>query len=250
MKYLESYQFVFRSPKWLQNLLICTVAPMVPVVGPMVVLGYQFDIIQALHTHGDRDYPEFDFNRLMNYLLRGLWPFLVQLIVSLPLAMFFMVAYFVFIIGIVSSAAPGGDGSAVEGWLIFGGCAIAVYLVLAVAVSMVALPMILRAGLMMDFAAGFSWPYVRDFLQRMWQTELLVALFLVGTGMVVIMVGFMLFFVGIYPAAALIHFASCYLMFQLYQEYLRRGGQEFPLPVEKAPPKERTEDNTPGENRP
>src|SRR5205823_5875994 len=107
MNYMESYRFLFRSPKWGMNLLLCAVAPFVPIAGAMVLFGYQFDIIEYLHRHGDGDYPDFDFDHLMDYLKRGAWPFLVQMIVMLPLILLYMVCYFVFWFGIMMSAVPG-----------------------------------------------------------------------------------------------------------------------------------------------
>jgi hypothetical protein len=60
--------------------------------------------------------------------------------------------------------------------------------------------------------------------------------------MVVVLVGLLLLFVGIYPAAALVHFASIHMLYQFYDEYLRRGGEELPLPVEPAPAPARYDD--------
>jgi len=88
MKYMESYRFLFRSPNWITNLLLCTVAQFVPVIGPMVFLGYQFEIIEFLHRRGDGDYPDVDLDRLNRYLGRGAWLFLVHLVVYLPLIPF------------------------------------------------------------------------------------------------------------------------------------------------------------------
>src|SRR5260370_6040747 len=94
MNYLQSYGFLFRSPKWAQNLLLCTVAPFVPVAGAMVVLGYHFDIIEALHRRGDRDYPDFDFYRLLHYFTRAASPLLVSLVPGLPPVGLVLVLFF------------------------------------------------------------------------------------------------------------------------------------------------------------
>jgi Protein of unknown function (DUF4013) len=235
MNYLQSYGFLFRSPKWAQNLLLCTVAPFVPVAGAMVVLGYHFDIVEALHWRGDRDYPDFDFDRLLHYLTRGAWPFLVQLIVVLPLVGLFLVLYFAFGFGVMTAILPGGDPSQLPLVLALGGCALAFCILVDLVAALFLLPMVLRAGLMSDFGAGFSWPFIRDFLRRTWLPALLAELFLALTGTAVVVAGLLLCGVGIYPAAALLSFARAYLLYELYEEYLRRGGVEIARGVEPAP---------------
>jgi hypothetical protein len=50
---------------------------------------------------------------------------------------------------------------------------------------------------------------------------------------VVLILGLLLCFVGVYPAAALIQMAQTHLMVQLYREYLDRGGE--PLPEKHEP---------------
>src|SRR5262245_15872278 len=87
MNYLRSYQFLFDSPKWLTNLLAGTVALLVPIVGPMVFLGYLFEIIEAMHLQGEARYPDFNTNRLSKYLNRGAWPFLADMVVRLVFGM-------------------------------------------------------------------------------------------------------------------------------------------------------------------
>src|SRR5438552_8247720 len=91
MKYLYAYRFVFESPKWTTNLLVAIVCHLVQVVGPIVFLGYGFDMIETLYRRKEYRYTNFDINRIMQYLERGLWPFLVQLVVSLPIALILMV---------------------------------------------------------------------------------------------------------------------------------------------------------------
>jgi len=231
MKYLESYKFLWRSPNWGMNLLLCAIAPIVPIAGAMVVLGYSFDIIEALHRDGDRDYPDFDMNRLVPYLQRGVWPFLVQLTVTLPLVLLFFVLYIAFYIGLIVSVVPA-QGSTQGGptWLtgvvlLLGACALLFFIALELAVGLCLVPMVLRSGLKGDYVSGFSWPFIKDYLRRMWGTTLLSELFLGLTGAVLIMAGEMMCFVGIFPAQALFHFAQTYMLFQLYEEYLRRGGE-------------------------
>jgi hypothetical protein len=237
MKYLESYRYLFRSPKWLMNLLLCVVAAFVPIAGAMVMLGYHFEIIETLHLRGDKDYPDFDFNRLLNYLLRGAWVFLVQMILSLPLIVLFLPSYLALWLGFMSSLQPHGgplEPSTATVCMIIGGIGLLVFFLAQIFLYLVMVPMSLRAGLAQDLKAAFSWPFIRDFVSKMWLETLLSELFLGVTGSLLIIGGMLLFCVGLYPAAALVQFARAYLWYELYQLYLERGGTAIALQVQPA----------------
>jgi hypothetical protein len=51
-------------------------------------------------------------------------------------------------------------------------------------------------------------------------------------GMLLVMVGYMVFCVGAYAAIALIFVAQAHMYYQLYELYLARGGEPIPF---KAP---------------
>ncbi len=232
MKYMESYRFLFRSPNWVTNLLLCTVAQFVPVIGLMVFLGYHFEIIEALHQRGDGDYPDVDLDRLNQYLKRGAWVFLVQFVVGLPLISLSMFLYFGSWIGIVMVASPRGNPAMVLPLLAFVVCGLLLLVLLSLALHIILVPMTLRAGLLSDFNSAFSWAFIRDFLSRTWLTCLLAETFLFVTGAPLVIAGVVFFFIGAYPAATLILFARTYLLYELYEEYLRRGGMEIRPPAE------------------
>jgi hypothetical protein len=246
MNYFESYQFLFRSPKWVANLLVCAIAPIVPIAGNMVVIGYHFEIIEALHLRGREKYPDFDFNRLLKYLVRGAWPFLVQLVVGLilmlvPIALL-LICYFGLLISIAAAApqkgggSPAGSSSAPIVWALLLSASWLFLMLVSVLSQIVLVPMTLRAGLMQDFGAGFSWPFVRDFMGRTWGKTLLAGLFLVVTATPLMILGLLLCILPAYLAGAWVSLAEAYLHFELYEEYLKRGGMEIPLQVETAKP--------------
>jgi hypothetical protein len=243
MNYLESYRFIFRSPKWLTNLLICAVAILVPIAGPMVLFGYQFDILEALHLRGRETYPDFDFNRLGKYLIRGAWPFLVQLVMGLILGIvpgiLVGTCYLGFLLNMLTQGPGGGPpvpSPSAPLWGALLGTSFLFAVLVGILGQVLLIPMTLRAGLMQDFAAGFSWPFLRDFMGRMWGKTILAELFLIVTAFPLEILGMLLCFVGLYPAVAWIALARGYLMFELYEEYLKHGGMEIPLRVETPPP--------------
>ncbi len=233
MQYLKSYQYLFDSPRWLLNLLLTMLCFLVPVAGDMVRLGYHYEIIQAMHLKGEDDYPDFDFNRLGAYFLRGLWVWLVQVIVMLPLAV--VGAVFGFACSIVVVAVTAGGKTEPSPWVLV---VIALLDIVVMGgggllVALVSVPMSLRAGLSQDLGAAFSWPFIRDFIGRVWLEIILVHLFLALTGTVIVLAGFLVFCLGMYPAVALVSFAHAHLVHQLYELYLQRGGTAIALQVER-----------------
>ena len=100
-------------------------------------------------------------------------------------------------------------------------------------------PLALRAGLMQDFGAAFNWQFARDFLGRMWGVTLLADLFLIFSAMVLQLVGMLAFCVGWIVVIPLVQLAQAYLLWELYEEYLRRGGAEVALQVQAVEPVDR-----------
>ena len=64
-------------------MLLGAVCALIPILGPIVYLGYLTEVIVAQHRHGEESFAAFDFDYFGRYLSRGLWPFLVQLVAGL-----------------------------------------------------------------------------------------------------------------------------------------------------------------------
>lgn len=229
LQYAEAYAYVFRNQNWPMNLLLCGVCQLIPIIGPIVMIGYQFEIIEALYRHRGAGYPDFDFNSFVEYLKRGLWPFLVNVIVgavvSVPLSFLFMMIS-------LASALIGLHGPPAFSILGMGTGALTTAAGL-VLVSFLVVPIFLRAGLTQDLSAAFDLEFVKHFVKVMWKEMLVGALFMVGSGMAAAAVGLLVCCVGVYAAAALIMLAQANLYYQLYRIYLARGGM--PIPLKGAP---------------
>jgi len=85
MNCLTSITDFFESPKWMMNLLLAGVCFLIPIVGPMVVIGWLITGFWGRPDQSPRTFPDFDFNLFATYIERGLWPFLVGLVASLVL---------------------------------------------------------------------------------------------------------------------------------------------------------------------
>ncbi|HWG47680.1 MAG TPA: DUF4013 domain-containing protein [Gemmataceae bacterium] len=264
MRYLQSYGFVFSNRNWGANVMFAILCSLIPAIGPIVLIGYFFEVIEFLlgSRPSERDkasdypldairaadypsdafsarplnvlpadpdpetqaYPDFTFDRFSEYLMRGVWPFLVRLIVSLPVALLFPL---VFMMGMIGIGVSGGTDSGVGVAIFFIGIFL-VSILVGILIGVLSTPLYLRAGLSRDFGSAFSMPFFRDFLRRVGKELVLAELFLAGTSSALSLLGVMACYVGIFPALALIMFAHHHLEFQLYKLYLERGG----IPVE------------------
>jgi hypothetical protein len=92
----------------------------------------------------------------------------------------------------------------------------------------------IRAALLQDFGAAFALPWVRDFVARTWKAILLETVFLWLTAIPLMVLGYLMCFIGVYPAAALLTIAHWHLNLQIYRLYLARGGA--PLAAKGFPP--------------
>ena len=229
MRYMEAYNYIFAHPEWTTNVLLSSVCSLIPVIGNIVLLGYQYEIVEAMHRFPGQLYPKFDFGRFSQYLMRGVWPFLVNLIVSVLLQVPIQCGNFT-LMGLSAAAGQGGDNDAAGiaigvGFLVF----MLFVIVLSIAVGLAMFPMLLRAGLSQDFGQAFKFAWIKDFLAKMWVELLLTILFLMATGTLVAMLGMLACCIGLIPAAVIIMMASAHLVGQLYMLYLSRGGEPIPL---------------------
>lgn len=208
------------------HLLIGAACQFIPIVGPLVLMGYLYIVIEAKHRHGDAQFPDFDFDRLGGYLVRGVWPFLAAIVASLPLILLIVPAFVVIAFLPVVSRQNGEPPVAAIALVI---SAALLLMLLSFAWQFVTMPIVLRAGLSQDFGTAFSLEFVRDFLRRVWKEWALSVLFLLITAPLVILAGVLLLCIGIYAAAVLLTFAQCHIQYQLYELYLQRGGTPIPL---------------------
>jgi hypothetical protein len=223
MEYMRSVQFIFDRKNWLTNVLLGGVCMLVPIVGPMVFMGYLFEVIDALKRDPEhKDYPDFDFNRLMDYLSRGVWPFLMQLVVGLIIGV-----PLVLVFGALSclGAIVAGSSKTPEILVVFQLLAYALLFVGIIASIFVTFPAQLQAGLAREFNFSGMIAFVKDFNKRVFKELLISILFLVAIAIVAEFVGLALFCVGIYFTIAAVVMAQFHLKFQLYMLYLDRGGE-------------------------
>jgi hypothetical protein len=218
MRYLHSYLYLFESPKWLKLVGIGALSSLVPIVGPIVFLGYLYGMVADLRHRGEGRPPDFDLNRLMAYLMRGLWPFLVQMVVGMVANVILVPIVLAVMFGCVSVwGMP-------EGLLISYAFILPISIFFGCLLQVVLIPMSLRAAYHLDFASAFDGTYVKDFIRRVGKELVISQLFLFATALGLGIVGLLLCYVGLYFVIPIIQFAQYHLIYQLQKLHEERGG--------------------------
>lgn len=229
LEYMRVYSYIFQHPNWMNNLLFVVVLNFIPVIGPILVMGYQYEIIEAFLRRPGQPYPDFDFGRFTEYLVRGCWPFLVALVASLIMVPAFIVVALLPMLAIPAAAGGGGEEAAGALVMVAFGVMFLLIMGLSLLMAFCLLPMQLAAGLTQDFGAAFRLSFIKDFIGRVWVEILLGALFMGFSAVVIVMLGYAALCIGVLPAQAIIMLAQAHFLYQLYLIYLTRGGQPLPL---------------------
>ena len=232
MNYTASVSDFFKSPKWMMNLLLGGVCVLIPIVGPMVVLGWLITGFWARQDENFETFPDFDFSHFGRYLERGLWPFLVTFVVSMGISVVMVPLAWVLVIPtmLIGGLSSGDETNASSCLGVI--AMLLMMLVLAivlVAMMLVLVPLKIRASLTQDFAKSFDVGFVKRFLALTWKEIVLSSLFVMITGTLFVCLGMVAFCVGMYFAIVLIYFSWTHLQKQLYMLYLSRGGEPVPL---------------------
>lgn len=241
-QYFAAMNYVFEHPEWVMTVLLGSVCMLIPILSSLIIFGYRYEIVEMKLRFPDQLYPKFDFNRFSQYLTRGLWPFLIDFIVQFVINIPLQITAWI-VIGIVGAAMEAENGALVVAAGI--GIPFLVLLVLAllIALNVLLVPVLLRAGLAQDFGQAFNFPWIKDFLRKVGWQALLFNLFLIPVGLVLGLAGYAACCFGVIPVAfvlmgpVLAHFHG-----QLYRMFLAKGGEPIPLkplqldPAVRVPP--------------
>ena len=235
--YVPAFRYVFENKDWFVSVILASVCIFIPVMGQVALWGYFYEIVESLYRQPDSQYPKFEFRRLGDYCVRGVWPFVLLQAVQVTLQMLLQLPIQFSLQGLFILAMtnrPAGTIAAAVGVP-----AILVFLlVLAVGVSVLTTPFLLRAGLTQDVRQVFRGDWIKGYIRRMWVEEILAALFILFASAVLLPLGCLVFCFGFFAVSVVIMIATAHIHWQLYEIYLERGGEPIqlhPLPAE-APP--------------
>ena len=241
IEYLAAYRAAIGSPNWLINLMWGLLAifssNVVPFIGGLIWTGYTYECVERWHATKGKEMADFDASRLGDYLARGALPFLIQMVIWFAVFAAYALVYVALFLSPLVVDAVGEDYAMI---VLAVGLPLAA---LAVGIGLLLLmvflsPAMLRAGLAQDANVAFNIAWSRDFLRRVGFELLLTTLFVVVTGVVLMIVGCAALFIGSYFVWPWVTLASAHLAWQLYELYLFRGGERIPLKPRKviAPP--------------
>lgn len=225
---------VSRSPKWGMTFLFLSICFLIPIVGPIVGLGYL--VRRHVTERQGRGVEDFDFAHFGLYLKEGVWPFLISLLSSVLLFPLGVIMVIPLIVAIASESVVGIVIGLLFSLLVVG---------VAILVQALVTPgMALNCALRQGFDPGISSGFFMSFLKGQWKSLLLyqVLLFFVSFG--AILLGYVALMIGICPAMAFVSMVWWHLLFQHYDKHVADGGVPVeinptllqPLPVTSVPP--------------
>lgn len=242
VNFLEAFVYVFESRDRAANLAIifalCIAAATVQFVGMffvLIMIGYQFAIIEGLSNEPEYTYRRFDINQLADYLHRGIWVFLLTLPLSFAYCFQVMFYYFGFFVTIFAVASSIDNDIAAARFAI----GFPIFLLASYALSILfaglLIPIMLRLSLTRKLSAVMHFRWAIGFFKKTWLETILISTVFMSVGGVLQFVGMLSLCIGTFFAHAWLFFAMTHFMFQLYAIYLHRGGE--PIEIFVPPPK-------------
>lgn len=229
MSAIDAIKFLFSDENWQHNLLIGSVYVLIPVVGQLALFGWHCEIMQRFARKHPRPIPKLEFSDLTHYLSRGITPFVVSLILSIPLSIIITGLLFVGMFGGGVLVAAIGEPAVM----------IPVYLLLFVAFWAVSLTLgvlfmgaMTRAELSEEIGYSIQPGPIMSYAGKIFWKALISNFVYALLVWPIMMLGYMLCIVGFYPAMVLVAVGATHLRMQIYNVYLARGG----APIQLKPP--------------
>jgi hypothetical protein len=214
----------------LMNLLLLAVCFLIPIVGPLVILGYGVLVEKALIQDPLGPVPRFDFSNFGKYLAMGVYPFVTALIL-IPIWIALFAAIFIPMIFLLASV------HAQDALLILGiACAYLLSFLSLFLLNIFFWPITMRAALEQRIGGALKLDFLLAFHRRVWAQELkyaLLTVLLMPLLFPLSCIPFVSYFLGAFFVTFGWHVGA-----QLYRIYLARGGfpLEFtPITVDLAP---------------
>lgn len=242
MNVLAPYLLVQRIRNPGATVLGLCVVFLIPIVSLMVLMGYRAELQDRLHEDPDADaLPDFSFSRFGDLITRGIWPFLYLLIQNVLWGM----AYFVSYILMILILFDGRFGGPIDPWwfaLVVGGWAVSIGFVYVVTTLLVA-PFLLYSSRVRRFAFGECCKFALEFYRRCGWIMIGVLIPKLFLDSLVAAIGFLVCFIGVYPAWVVVTLGESHTFMQLYRRYLARGGTPVPPYVDKKRDDDDEDDN-------
>ena len=230
---MDALAFTTSGQSGWSNVLFCSLlhfsTQIIPFLGFIVMQGYFAEVHRRLVLQRPEPYLRFDFSDLSPYLSRGVVPFVVSLLVALPFGIVLgVLAIAVFIAAGLAAGAGTDEGLAML--VAFAGAGL-------VSIPLMAFWLVLtnaavtRAELMGQVGKALDLGAIWSYGARTWKRAVLtgIVLWLLWFGLFI--AGMLACFIGIFVTMTIGLIAQLHVRWQIYNEYLRNGGE----PIELAP---------------
>jgi hypothetical protein len=216
---IEAVRFPFQSPDWMRNLLFGMVFVIIPIAGALALYGWMCETMHRLEDRRPQPVPKLEFQDFGHYLGRGIAPFVAALVWGMPRA-------FLYLVGVALAVAGATLADRLPVWasvsLGLGG---GVAFVLGILAGVLTHAATLRAELTERMEEGFAVGKVVGFAKTTWWQVLYRNFLLTCIGMALAMLGYCVFFVGLYAAVVVLMLATMHLRWQIYRYWIARGGE-------------------------
>lgn len=232
---IRAVKVVFADQNVKTNVLLGIVFMLIPIVGPIALSGWMCESHQRFLRRHPNPMPKIDFNDFGEYIKRGLAVFIASLITTLPIL---FLTYAVFgAAGFATYAAIATTNEPAVGIAVAALVGL-VGLLFVLALSVVVNAVHTRAELTEEVGEALKLGKVLSYARATFGTVLLknIVFSFVAFGMVLI--GILLCYLGLYPAIVVVQLAAMHLRYQIYSDYLAKGGEQIPLKPPQVLPSE------------
>ncbi|MFO0569085.1 MAG: DUF4013 domain-containing protein [Polyangiaceae bacterium] len=223
---LRAVKAVFESENLKTNLLLGIVFLLIPIVGPIALSGWMCEAHQRLVRRHPNPMPKIDFNDFVEYIKRGLAVFVTSLIITLPVLLltYALMAAAGFVVFLATSAT----NEPVVG-IVLGVVALLVGVLFIFMLTVVVNAVHTSAELSEEVGESLKFGKIMAYSKATFSRVLIKNILFGFLAFGIILVGLLLCYLGLYPAVVVVQIAAMHLRYQIYAEYLARGGEPFTL---------------------
>jgi len=236
LQYLEGFRFFYRDANFGNNLLIGSVFFLIPIVGPIVMMGFMCEVIQRLIRRHPQPIPKLQFGDFGDYLGRGVVPFVVNFVATIPLVILIYAMIFIVILITAGIARSVGEAPALLVGIVGG---LVGYMAIVFPASVLLFSVMTFAEISEDFGTAFNFGRVMAYAKRNWKQIIISMLVLIPVTFGLMLGGMIACFIGLYPAIVIMQFIFVHLRWQIYENDLASGGQPIPMKPERTLSSER-----------
>jgi hypothetical protein len=210
MEYGKAFAFMTDEPDWVTKFLIAAFMPLVPLVGPFLLLGYAFEITRRVIKNEKPTLPDWaDFG---DYLKKGAVTMIIWVVYSLPFALL------VACLNVPTVVLMQNDDATLRlAGQALGFCGSCLAILFGIFANLVIPAAIGHSAARGSLGAAFQLGDIATLVRTKPAIYLVIAIILGVLSVVLLPIGFLLCVVGIFVFVAYINIAAAHLYGQAYR---------------------------------